>query len=69
MKKPSKELFTHIILPFVALAIVVVGIYYCFFAPKSYEDCIPDEAKAVVQIETQRLYLLLQSIGESKQVG
>ena len=64
MKKPSKELFTHIILPFVALAIVVVGIYYCFFAPKSYEDCIPDEAKAVVQIETQKAQEIVSSLAE-----
>ena len=64
MKKLSKELFTHIILPFVALAIVVVGIYYCFFAPKSYEDCIPDEAKAVVQIETQKAQEIVSSLAE-----
>ncbi|MBB3703163.1 DUF4836 family protein [Alloprevotella rava] len=64
MKKPSKELFTHIILPFIALTIVVIGIYYYFFAPKSYKDCIPDEAKAVVQIETQKAQEVVSSLAE-----
>lgn len=54
MKKTSKHLFTHIVLPFLALAVIIVGIYLYLFAPKAYDDCIPDEAKAVIQIDAQK---------------
>lgn len=50
-KTKARKLLLRAVLPFLLLAAIVVGIYYWFFAPKSYEDLIPAESKAVVTID------------------
>lgn len=50
-KTKAKKLFLRAGLPFLFLSAIVVGIYYWFFAPKSYEDLIPAESKAVVAVD------------------
>lgn len=63
MNKRKKNILLHAGLPFIALAIVVVGIYLWFFAPKDYRDLIPAESKAVVSLDAQMVQKLVEAAG------
>lgn len=52
-RKHIRKLLLKAGIPFVLLSALVIGLYYWFFSPKSYEDIIPGESKAVVAIDPE----------------